>query len=308
MFNQKIIIPHFEYKDVMKSRYLIILLLFLGTEPLYARPGRIKLVDTVITLGGKEAYISYPAGFEGKYPVIMAIHGSGRGALSYDPRSEMSSPFYVHQRDLAVDNGFMFVVISNGTDTWGTDRGLTRLESLYRYIHKKYRVEKRWRLWATSAGGVLLARFVKNNPDKVCQVLGTFPVYDLKYEYFHLRSAYEAWGTDTAGIDRINPINYPQVFTDVPYLIFHGRSDSAVSLKRNSLRLQEDVNSRGGHVILHVVPGGHSTNNWRVYDDKIILDFLLNRYPCRRSRLPCHQGAPLGSAVGGQQISVLENE
>lgn len=262
----------------MKKSSIIVLLLFLGVHLVNAQTEKPHVVDTIITLDGEDAYISYPACFNGKRKVIMAIHGSGREALSYDPRSKKSSPFYVHQRDLAVENGFLFAVISNGSDTWGTDKGLKRLESLYHYIYEKYPVKKKWCLWATSAGGVLLARFVKDNPENVSKAIGTFPVYDLKYEYFHLKSAYKAWEADSSLVDQVNPIHYPTAFKNIPYLIFHGEDDSAVPLKMNSLRLQHDVNSLGGHVILHIVPGGHSTSNWNVYHDKVIIDFLLNQH------------------------------
>ncbi|TAM96745.1 MAG: hypothetical protein EPN39_13100 [Chitinophagaceae bacterium] len=267
----------------MKKIYIVAVLLFYDINSLKAQPKRNPIVDTIITICGRETYISYPIDIKEKYPVVMAIHGSGRGALSYDPNSKLSSPFYIHQRNLAVDHGFMFVVISNGADTWGTDEGLKRLDSLYNYIYDKYNVKKRWILWATSAGGVLLARFIKDNPDKVCKALGTFPVYNLRYEYFHLKSAHSAWGTDTTEMNRINPINYPQAFTNIPYLIFHGRNDTAVPVKINSIRLEKEVNNIGGHVMLHIVPGGHSTHNWHVYDDKVIIRFLLNKCPYRKS-------------------------
>lgn len=260
----------------MKKSGVIVLILVFGIKSLSAQAAEAKLVDTLITIDGKEVYISFPLGIKGKRNVIMAIHGSGREALSYDPNSKKSSPFYVHQRDIAVDNGFLFVVISNGANTWGTDEGLKGLESLYHYICNKYAVKKKWCLWATSAGGVLLARFIKSNPEKVDRAVGTFPVYDLKYEYVHLKSAYKAWGTDTSMVEKVNPVNYPQVFVNVPYLIFHGKSDNAVPLDVNSVRLQRDVNSIGGDVILDVVAGGHSTNNWNVYNDKVIINFLLN--------------------------------
>lgn len=265
----------------MKGWYKIniILLLLVGTAN--AQTKKPVICDTTFTLCNKEVYLSYPSDLEGKYPVIMAIHGSGRESLSYDPRSEAHSDFYVHQRDLAVNNGFMFVVISNGSDTWGTDEGLRRLDSLYGFVRKRYNVNKKWVLWSTSAGGVLLARFVKENPSEVCKAIGTFPVYDLRYEFNHLKSAYNAWKDDTIFLDRDNPINYPIVFKNVPYLIFHGKDDTSVPVKMNSLRLMNDVNRLGGHVILYIVPGGHSTHNWNVYNDKIITNFLLNKYICR---------------------------
>lgn len=258
----------------MKVFYKITTFLFLFVHNVCAQQ-KIEIADTIVTLNGKEVYISFPAYIKGECPVVMAIHGSGREARSYIPNDKKSSAFYIHQRDLAVNSGFMFVVISNGSDTWGTDIGVKNLFMVYNYVCSTYNVQKKWILWATSAGGISLARFIKKNPDKVSKAIGTFPAYDLNDSFTRLKSARNAWKNDTVELKKINPVNYPEIFIKVPYLIFHGRDDQAVPLKLHSCRLQKDVNRRGGHIQLYVVYGGHSTSNWNVYDDNIITNFLL---------------------------------
>jgi pimeloyl-ACP methyl ester carboxylesterase len=230
--------------------------------------------DTVIIMDDTELYIAMPNKKGEKYPVLMAIHGSGREARSYRPTDDQRSDFYVHQRNIAVDNGFMFVVVSNGADTWGTNRGLERTLAAYQYVNDHYDVEKRWDYWTTSAGGALFVQLAKQHPKLICRAVGTFPVYDLEDSFNRLKRARNAWGNmDT--VKKCNPTNYPEVLIGIPYLIFHGRSDSAVPVKLHSGRLAKEVNKLGGKIRLKKVPGGHSTNNWNVYDDDLIRKFLL---------------------------------
>lgn len=235
--------------------------------------------DQWVEVAGQEVYISWPIG-EGSQevdhlPVLMAIHGSGRSADSYCPDRKKSVPFYVHQRDLANEEGYLFVVVSNGINTWGTDQGAAVLEKVYDYICRKFNTRTEWILWGSSAGGVQMLRFLREKPDKVKMLIGTFPVYDLK-EAFAKRIENGAPFNDYDLMERINPADFPEALTLVPILIFHGRKDKAVPFKKHSKRLHDDVNRRGGQVKLILVKGGHSTSNWHVYKDSLIRKYLKN--------------------------------
>jgi len=236
----------------------------------------VSVKDTVITLGDTELYIVVPKLPSKPYPVLMAIHGSGREARSYKPGDARSSEFYVHQRDLAVDNGFMFVAVSNGPDTWGTNRGLERILEAYNYVGDQYPVEKKWTFWTTSAGGVLFIRLAKERSELISRAIGTFPVYDLEESFSRLQSSKEAWKS-LDDVKKYNPVNYPEVLIDIPYLIFHGREDPAVPIKQHSERLKRVVNEHGGKIKLYDVPGGHSTGNWNIYNDILIRAFLVQQ-------------------------------
>jgi predicted esterase len=258
--------------------YVFCLLYFIGFGPwkVFSQTPA-TLYESVTNLSGKTVYIAAaenPADQSRKLPVLLALHGSGREALSYKAGDAKGVPFYVHQRDLAVQSGYLFVSISNGTDTWGKDEGISALVSLYEDLIKIYQIETDWVLWASSAGGVLANRMVKEHPQKVKKVIGTFPVYDLVEAYAHLTSARKAWKTvDEAML--INPARDPGALKHVPYLIFHGRADEAVPARLHSERLKYEVNGAGGQVSLHLVDGGHSTTNFALYDDDIIREFLL---------------------------------
>lgn len=233
--------------------------------------------DTIVKISDQEVYISFPernVNFASDpYPVLMAIHGNGRSAMSYSPEGEQSVPFYVHQRNLAIENGYLFVVFSNGSDTWGTDHGLKNLLEVYSYIKSNYSVKEKWVLWGTSAGGIQMFRMIAEYPEKIDRVIGTFPVYDLNEAYSHRESSNFIWKTREE-FKSINPANFPEKLIGVPMLIFHGRKDQAVPYKKHSLLLKTDVNALGGSVKLRVVNGGHSTSNWNVYKNNQINNFL----------------------------------
>jgi pimeloyl-ACP methyl ester carboxylesterase len=234
--------------------------------------------ESVLSICGKTVYIADPQGSGDKrvkkMRVLMAIHGSGREAVSYKAGDSISVPFYVHQRDLALESGYLFVTISNGADTWGKEEGMQALLALHAYVIKTFNADTQWVLWASSAGGVLANRMVKEHPDKVRKIIGTFPVYDLSESFGHLASARKAWGNAEAA-RLANPALDPASLTSVPYLIFHGREDEAVPAHFHSEKLHREVNRAGGKVTLHLVNGGHSTTNFALYDDAIIKEFLL---------------------------------
>lgn len=235
--------------------------------------------EILTTLNNSDVYIALPPNFDtGKrYPVVMAIHGSGREARSY--RSEKDDPkgsdFYAHQRDLSIQNGFLFCVISNGQNTWGKEEGSNNLLSLYEFVTQNYFVEEAWVLWAASAGGTLMHQMVRRHPQKVLRCIGTFPVYDLEVEFDILQSCRDVWISKQAINDAdANPAKWYPALTKTPYLIFHGKDDSAVPIAENSLKLKRDVNRLGGDVVVIAVSGGHSTTNYEVYNDPTISNYL----------------------------------
>lgn len=225
-------------------------------------------------VGGKRVYLAWPdEGLKPGQPVLLALHGSGREAESYRPESPQGVPFYVHQRDLALSGGYLFAAVSNGRATWGTDEGLQAVLTLYDSLRQHAAVAEKWVLWGSSAGGVLTNRLVREHPDKVLKVLGTFPVYDLAAAFDHLQTARDAW-QEKEKAERANPARDPAPLSKVPYLLFHGREDEAVPAPMHSERLRQEVNALGGQVQLYLVPGGHSTQNFALYQDDLIRAFL----------------------------------
>ena len=255
---------------------IIICLVVVGGDTLHEDIGMQEILTTV---NGAEVYIVLPDSYDAgtTYPVLMAIHGSGRQARSYDDYNASTNPagvaFYAHQRDLALANGYLFCVISNGSDCWGTDAGLTRLNDLYAYMQSTYNCETGFALYATSAGGVLMHRMVKDYPSRVLGCLGMFPVYDLDVEWSILQSCRDAWGTQAAYAGK-NPPSFAASLTTKRYRIDHGDADTSVPLAGNSQALADTVNALGGSITLNVIAGGIHDTNLAYYNDSAINTFL----------------------------------
>ncbi len=254
-----------------RATVLLWIALFISSAFAMAVPDTVHEIHAKVN--GREVYLAYRTGTEPQ-PVLLAIHGSGREAASYIPGHPKAKAFYIRQRDLALKNSYVFVVVSNGKDTWGTDTGLATLLDVYDYVRKQLHVREKWVFWASSAGGILMYRMIREHPGLVEKALGTFPVYDMKDAWHRLKSARKAW-PDTTAFSRINPAAFPAALCAVPLLIFHGSADLAVPVERHSGQLIKKLgNCSSRQARLVVVPGGHSTENMALYNKDMVDKFL----------------------------------
>ena len=266
---------YFVSKQGIFEIFLVHLFFIFGSDLGISQNG---CLDTVFEIQGHQVYLAVNRSDirdNKRLPVLMAIHGSGRNAKSYRPKSEYGVPFYIYQRDVALQNGCLFVVVSNGEETWGTDKGLKNLLRVYRYVSIHFSVEKKWILWGTSAGGILMFRMIKNHPELVRKALGTFPVYDLREAYEKRKNRNFVW-RDSIDFVNINPARFPDQLISIPILIFHGENDDVVPAENHSLRLKKEVNALGGEIEVVIVSGGHSIDNWKMYNDDKIDQFINN--------------------------------
>ena len=206
----------------------------------------------------------------GEYPLVIAVHGSNRGAIDYD-----ECPFYAEQKKIALQKGCVFGVISNRLDTWGRDDGLYNLVLFIRYIIENYPVRKKAILWATSAGGTLACRTVSEYPELVELVIGTFPVYDLEstYSLNTCRVAWRAKDVETfrSAIDGKNPCKFYDRLKNCNFFVTHGTADSAVPYTENALKMKSDL---GDKMYLETIEGGvHSTQNFAFYGKAVDMAF-----------------------------------
>ena len=205
-----------------------------------------------------------------EYPLVVAVHGSNRGAVDYD-----ECPFYAEQKKIALKKGCVFGVISNKLDTWGRDDGLFNLVLFIRHIIANYPVRKKAILWATSAGGTLACRAVSEYPELVELVIGTFPVYDLESTY-GLKTCRVAWRAKDENMFRTaiegkNPCRFYENLKGCNFFVTHGTADSAVPYTQNALRMKNDL---GDKMYLETIEGGvHSTQNFDFYGKAVDLAF-----------------------------------
>jgi len=197
-------------------------------------------------------------------PVVLALHGSGRGIDDYH-----TVPFYMRQRDLCLEYGYTFAVLQNGPDTYGTEEGLHNTVLAAEELLKRWTSQQSLILWATSAGGVCAFRYAARNPERVRGILGTFPVVDLLNVFPILTSCRAAYGRteneSEAFAEQIrekNPAGFLFRLRQIPMYIAHGTADRAVPYRDNALLLHEKT---GAHLYT-IEDGVHGTADFRYYD------------------------------------------
>ena len=209
-----------------------------------------------------------------RVPCIAAAHGSGRCAAAY-----REVPFYARQREISLEHGYAFAVLSNGRDCWGTDAGVRNFRSLLRFLPEQFPLSGEYGIWATSAGGALAFRAVAEEGGAIRFVIGTFPVYDLYTEYGLLASCRAAYGNAgeeefRARIAGKNPPALCDRLRGCRYYVTHGDADRAVPLGANSQRMADDL---GACVRLQILPGGvHGTSDLSYYGENTMRAFREN--------------------------------
>ena len=214
-----------------------------------------------------QVYIALPEEYGNgeTFPLLIALHGSGREALSY-----RDVPFYAMQRDIALQCGYVFAAVSNGPDTYGLDAGFKNAELLYRYMHENYSLYDRSALWASSAGGFMMHRLYRENPDIFGLLLGTFPVFDpltIK-PIASMLAAFDAKTDDEfyRNARYLSPKFFENdIYKNAHIVIAHGIHDEAVPISQSE-GLKEQVQKYGGKMELIKKPGGHSIQNFALYD------------------------------------------
>jgi len=211
--------------------------------------------------------------------ILLGLHGSGRSAGSY-----AQIPFYRYQRDRALRSQHIFASISNGPAGWGLDAGLQNVLALIDLLCDKFGSDCTFVPWGSSAGGIMMFRLVAElvGSDRfrpIERAIGTFPVYDLFSVFRKSPGCEKAWkAKSTAELEQNvgdrNPPLFAEDLAACRYWIGHGIDDALVDLTENAERLQRDIAPYGGEVELHRAAGGHSTQNFLVYDDEALGSFL----------------------------------
>lgn len=230
---------------------------------------------TVNSTGQGTVYLVAPKNIpEGvKLPVVIGLHGNNGSASVFQTHTGI----YGEIKDIALQNGYIFAAISNGTDIWGqnNDAGVDNVKLLLDYLVENYNAQSEAVLWAYSAGGVLANRMVMKYPDSVSFVLGIYPVYDLADMYANYAPCTNAWGADAGeAIAAINPAANPSAFTNHKIYLTHGDADTTVTLAAHSQAMQNAV---GSNVKVAVVSGGtHDSSNFNYLNDTLLSGFSEN--------------------------------
>lgn len=223
--------------------------------------------------GQGEVYLCIPEGREA-LPAVLALHGSGREALSY-----RDVPFYRAQRDLALSCGFLFAALSNGPDTFGQTAGAENIKGLHSLLIARCRIRPRAALWASSAGGLTMHRYLREAPERVGLLLGVFPIFDplTQPAIPSFMKAYHA--QNEAQLRAQTAFLSPQplfsaCYSGITAAVAHGREDRTVPIAQ-SYAMCRYIRHSGGRMLLHECAGGHSTENFALYETPIFREALL---------------------------------
>lgn len=228
-----------------------------------------KIVEYHYKLDGRDIYsVESRSDFDSFYekPILLALHGSQRESENYKTKSVEGENFYIYQKEKALENNYRFLSIRLDTDVWGNEEGIESLSRLYDYESENDHYNQHWLLWATSAGGVNAYRMIGDRPDLFTKMIGTFPVYDTEQMTLVNSRADAYWDR------QYNPADYPEKLSNANFLIFHGLDDNIVDIDLHSGKLKNDMPQ---NVELIKTLGGHSTDNFYVYDDEKINDFMF---------------------------------
>ena len=197
--------------------------------------------------------------------MVLALHGSGRGIDSYD-----EVPFYIRQKEIALENGYAFAILQNYQDTYGTDTGYHNVKLAANELLTNWTNGTKLILWATSAGGVGMYRYTAENPQNIRALIGTFAVFDLEKVFPTLASCRKAWDADQLSPARFaelvqgkNPGRMLNKLKGIPIYLAHGTQDSAVPLDLSSQILADEA----GAYLYKIEGGVHGLEDFRYYDE-----------------------------------------
>ncbi len=212
--------------------------------------------------------IHLPDGWDGRR-AVLALHGSGRGTQSYD-----EVPFYIRQKEIALERGYAFAILQNMQDTYGTDIGYHNVERAANELLAHWTNGERLTIWATSAGGVGMYRYAAEHRENVRALIGTFAVFDLESVFPLLSSCRKAWGADRMTAEEFaalvkgkNPGRMIEALRGIPIYLAHGTADAAVPIEENAYLIERELEA-----YLCAVDGGvHGTADFRYYEQAPLL-------------------------------------
>ncbi|HUY91711.1 MAG TPA: sulfatase-like hydrolase/transferase [Pirellulales bacterium] len=188
---------------------------------------------------------------------------------------------WMHEQFL--DAGVAVAGIDVG-EAYGSPQGRQGFTALYRELTEKRGFAARPCLLGRSRGGLWVASWAIENPDKTSGIAGIYPVFDLR-TYPGLDKAAPAYGLSPqeleAKLAELNPIERVEtlVMARVPAFFIHGDEDQVVPLEANSAEFVRRYQAAGADdfVKLEVVAGqGH--NFWEgFFRCQPLVDFAIAR-------------------------------
>ena len=228
-----------------------------------------------LTVAGRPAFLFLPP--EGK-------RSSPQPWVMYAPTLPAypdSHEKWMHERFL--EAGVAVAGVDVG-EAYGSPKGREGFTALYRELTGKRGFSARPVLLGRSRGGLWVASWAADNPEKVAGIAGIYPVFDLR-TYPGLDKAAPAYGLSAAELKGklgdLNPINRIDALarSKVPAFLIHGDEDKVVPLKENSAALVDRYRGAGQEAAATlIIAKGQGHNFWEgFFRCQPLVDFVIAR-------------------------------
>src|SRR5262245_16406267 len=143
---------------------------------------------------------------------------------------------WMHEQFLAA--GVAVAGIDVG-EAYGSPSSHAAFDALYNELTTNRHFAPKACLFGRSRGGLWVSSYAIRNPDRVCGIIGIYPVFDFR-TYPRLAKAAPAYGLIPEQLEarsaELNPIERVTVLAKnaIPVTIIHGDMDTVVPLKENS--------------------------------------------------------------------------
>jgi 6-phosphogluconolactonase len=169
-------------------------------------------------------------------------------------------------------------------ESYGSPKGRELFTALYRELTHKRGFAPRPCLLGRSRGGLWVASWAADHPDKVAGIAGIYPVFDLR-SYPGLARSAPAYGLTekelASRLGELNPIERAGALAKarVPALLIHGDEDRVVPLRQNSQEFAARYKAAGAEKGMKlVVARGQGHNYWEgFFRCRELADFVIER-------------------------------
>ena len=231
---------------------------------------KLPLPGETFKVEGKEAFLILPEGPKPGKPIPWVWYAPTLPGLPASSEKWMFDHF--------LKAGIAIAGVDVG-ESFGSPNGRKMYSALYRELVEKRGLSKQASLLARSRGGLMLYGWAAENSEKVCCIVGIYPVCNLE-SYPGLANACRAYQLTAKALEaelkKHNPVDRlaPLARAGVPIFHIHGDQDKVVPLEANSGLVAERYRKLGGNMTLEVVKGqGH--NMWEGwFRSQALVDFV----------------------------------
>jgi dipeptidyl aminopeptidase/acylaminoacyl peptidase len=188
---------------------------------------------------------------------------------------------WMHQQFVAA--GVAVAGVDAG-EAYGSPRGRAAMDALYKELVERRHFAAKVCLLGRSRGGLWVASWAGEHPEKVAGIAGIYPAFDLRTypKLDKAAPAYELKADELASrLSKYNPIEQADKLAKarVPAYFIHGADDAVVPLKENSAEFAARYNAAGvGDLVTLNVVKGQGHNFWEgFFQCQPLVDFAIAR-------------------------------